>query len=234
MADNFFTEPVEEPVIEKITLGDEEFTQDELQRLVGLGKIGDEAEKKYHTKLDRVWPQFQTVINEKKDLEEKLKQELEIKARVEAQTKQPERQDPNRQLSQEEIRVEALKQAEGLGIGPQAIRQTVMEVIQGQQLLNDINNVIDTNVGEGLPDTTADDIIKHMQESGIRNPQKAYQDMFEKEWLNSQADKINQIKSKGMPTISSSTAGAKQPAPVKITTANLEQLVAESLAAGGN
>jgi hypothetical protein len=234
MTDNFFEPEVNEQEVEKIRLGEDEYTQEELSRLVGLGKIGDEAEKKYHTKIDRIWPQFQTVINEKKGLEDRLKQEDEIKARIAEQTKTPEREDPNRQLSETEIKDMALKQAEALGIGPQAIRNTVMELMQGQQLLTDINQVIDTNTGEGLPETTPEDIIKHMQDSGIRNPQKAYQDMFEKEWLASQAAKINSIKSNGMPTISSSTAGAKTPAPVKITSANLEQLVAESLAAGGN
>lgn len=233
MADEFFNEPNEQEV-EKIRLGDEEFSQEELSRLVGLGKIGDEAEKKYHTKLDRVWPQFQTVINEKKALEDRLKQEDEIKARVAEQTKTPEREDPNRKLSEVEIKEMALKQAEALGIGPQAIRNTVMELLQGQQLLSDINNVIDSNTSEGLPDATPEDIIKHMQESGIRNPQKAYQDMFEKEWLESQTEKLAKIKSNGMPTISSSSAGSKQPPAVKITTANLEQMVMDSLAGAAN
>ena len=233
MADEFFNEPNEQEV-EKIRLGDDEYTQEELSRLVGLGKIGDEAEKKYHTKLDRVWPQFQTVINEKKVLEDKLKQEEEIKTRIAEQTKTPERTDPNKQLTEAEVKEMALKQAEALGIGPQAIRNTVMELMQGQQLLQDINGVIDTNTEEGLPETTPEDIIKHMQESGIRNPQKAYQDMFEKEWLAKQTEKLAEIKSKGMPTISQSTAGAKQPAPVKITTANLEQMVMDSLAGAAN
>lgn len=230
MADNNFFEPeqVEEQEVEKIRLGDKEYTQDELQKLVGLGEMGVEAEKKYKIKLDKVWPNMQQVINEKKALEDQIRQEQEIKDRVAQQTQQPQQQQ-NQPLTPEQIKAEALKQAEQLGIGPQAIRQTVMDIIQGQQLLGDINNVIDNMTEEGLPETTTDDIIKHMQETGIRNPDRAYKDMFEKEWIANQAAKLNQIKSNGMPTISQSSAGAKQPAPVKITRDNLESLVSEAL-----
>lgn len=230
--DNFFESGQEgqdeSQEVEKIRLGDKEYSQDELTKLVGLGEMGLEAEQKYKIKLDKVYPNMQRVINEKVQLEQRLKQEDEIKARVQAQTQQPS-QTANAQPTQDQIRAEALKQAEMLGIGPDAIRRTVMEVVQGQQLLGDISNVIDTMTGEGLPDTTTDEIIQHMQETGIRNPEKAYKDMFEKEWMANQAEKINSIKSKGMPTLSQSSAGAKVPASVKITTANLEQMVSESL-----
>jgi hypothetical protein len=232
MSDDFFNDAaktadtqVDEP--QKIKLGDEEFSQDELQKLVGLGKIGLEAEQKYKTRIDRVWPQFQSIVNEKRELEEKLKaKEAPVREEVKA---------PNQTFTPEQIKAEALRQAEELGIGPQAMRKTVMEVIQGQNLINDISNVIDNMTGEGLPSTTTEDILNHMQETGIRNPEKAYKDMFEKEWLESQSEKIQSIKHKGMPSVTSSSAGSKQPAPLNMRGMKedlLAKMVGEAIAEG--
>src|SRR5258707_5967074 len=109
MADKFFepnTETPESQEVEKINLGGEEYTQEELTKLVGLGKIGLEAEQKYKTRLDRVWPEFQQVINEKKVLEDKVRVDEEARKiaaeeaaeRTNGQTNQP------RQLTTEQMR----------------------------------------------------------------------------------------------------------------------------------
>jgi len=250
--DNFFgaEQPVEEVVetpVEKIKLGDKEYSQDQLQKLVGLGEIGLEAETKYKTRIDRVWPQFQSIVNEKKALEEKLQgyeaekatnHQKELEERIKAmegrstQTTTPATEQPKTELPRftpEQIKEAALKQAEDLGIGPQAMRKTVLEVIQGQQLLSEVGQVIDDMTAEGLPSATVEDILNQMQQNGFNVPEKAYKDMFEKEYLEDQTKKLAEIKSKGLPTIESSAAGGKVPTPVKITTANLEQLVKESL-----
>lgn len=229
MADNFFNQEPElqEQEVEKIKLGDDEYTQDELTKLVGLGKIGLEAEAKYHTRIDRVWPQFQQTIGEKKQLQEQLAQ-----AQAERQVQQQQPQAPSNQpMTEVQMRDQAIKAAEDLGIGPKSIQKTVMDIIQGQQLLGDINSTIDDMTADGLPSTTTEEIIAHMQQTGIRNPQKAYKDMFEKEWVESQTTKLEQIRTKGLPTISGSTAGSKQPAPVKITSANFDELFAAAISA---
>ena len=44
--------------IEKVKIGEQEYTQEELDRYVKLGKLAQEAEDKYNTKLDRVWPEY--------------------------------------------------------------------------------------------------------------------------------------------------------------------------------
>ena len=80
MADDFYkdeevTEEVEnkeEP--ETIKVGDKEYTQDELQKIVGLGEIGLEAEEKYKTKIDRVWPEYTKGQQRLQDLERKVEE----------------------------------------------------------------------------------------------------------------------------------------------------------------
>lgn len=228
MPDDFFQDGTGvEPVVEKIKLGDEEYSQDELQKLVGLGKIGLEAEEKYKTPIGKVWPKYQQVINENKEL-----RDAEVKRQSDEESRKTQQEiaaNPNRQLTPDEMKKEALRQAEELGIGPDSIRNTVMQVIQGQQLLQDINGVISSMKADGLPDTNVDDVIQHMQETGIRNPEKAYKDMFEKEWIADQTRKLQSIKSPGLSTITSSTAGSKQPKDLKITNENFDKLFAAAM-----
>lgn len=231
MANNdFYTAPVDDPVVpvvdpvdEKIKVGDKEYSQADLQRLVGLGEIGAEAESKYKTRIDRVWPQFQSVINEKRTLEEKAVASESAKAELERrvqelesrqtqnQNQQPQYQAP--QLTPDQIKAEAIKQAKELGI-PMSddVRRITMEVMQGQQLINDVGNVIDSMTEDGLPNATVEDILSHMQSSGIRNPEKAYKDMFEKEYYDNQLAKLQQVKrAPGLPSVSQSQAGSKLP-----------------------
>lgn len=256
--DDFFNnnEPTTETVqqeVEKIKLGEKEYTQDELKQLVGLGEIGREAEQKYKTRIDRVWPQFQSVINEKKALEEKLskieserqtqhQKELEERLKQVQNTQQTtqtqqangQQQQTVPQLTAEQVREIALKQAEDLGIGPQSIRKIINETLQGQQLINDITATIDSAQEEGWIKTnepvTVEDVLAHMQETGIRNPLKALRDMREDAYIEVQAEKRASIKKpSGLPTVSSSTAGSKQPAPVRITNDNLEQMLNDAI-----
>ncbi len=104
-----------------------------------------------------------------------------------------------------------------------------MEVVQGQKLLEDIGSTIDDMTADGLPSTTTEDLIQHMQETGIRNPVKAYKDMFEKEWIQNQSAKLSSIKQTGMATIASSGAGSKNPIQMKVTEANFADLFKAAL-----
>src|SRR3990167_8257183 len=115
MAD-FFDKPeekveevkTEEAEPEKFKVGEEEFTQEELNKLVGLGKIGAEAEEKYNVKIDKVWPNLQQTINEKKTLE----QEIENLKQAKVATKVEE----GVQLSEDEVANQARQEAKKLGL----------------------------------------------------------------------------------------------------------------------
>ena len=228
MADDFFDgqKPENAEVVEKIKVGEDEYTQDELQSLVGLGKIGREAEEKFKTKIDRVWPNYQKVINEKQEAEVKIK-ELEDKLAVQ----QLPEQRPNGELTQEQVRAEAQKQARELGIPLQEdVIKTVIETIEGQELIKKIDTLTKEMVDEGLPEENINTVLEHMKATGMRDPFKAYKDMHEQEWLDYQLKKLQEIKTKPLPTLSASTAGGKMPVSVKATTENLEKLVSEKIA----
>lgn len=213
---NFFDEPTE-PVVEptetveevtKIKLGEDEYTQEELQRLVGLGKIGDEAEQKYKIKIEGVWPNLQRTINEKKDLERQIE---ELKTKPQTSTVQQESA-----ILTEDLKRKALEQAEALGIGPRAMegvmRQVVRDEIAARDLINDVSSVISSAESDGKPTTTVDRILQHMQETGIKNPDKAYKDLFETELDKWKEAKLSTLRPSSMTTTQQSTAGGKYPA----------------------
>ena len=63
MADEFFEDKKMEPQVpeevtpEVIKLGEKEYSQEELSKLVGLGEQAVELETKWDTKLDRLMPE---------------------------------------------------------------------------------------------------------------------------------------------------------------------------------
>lgn len=230
MADKFFTEPEEEIQEENntIKLGDKEYSQEDLSRLVGLGEIAAEAEEKYKTKIDRVWPEYTKATQAKSDLERKV-QDLEAKLNQPTQTQT---QDVT-QLTEEQKQL-VRRQMSDLGFSDEHYRQVVREELAAKELLSDIDYLIADAKSNGQPTTTPQDLLQHMQETGIKNPAKAYKDMYEDELDKLKEQKLASIKPSGMVTTSASTAGSKQPQPVKATRANLQQLVQEALNNAGN
>src|SRR3990167_4098217 len=55
-----------------ISVGDQSYSQEELNKLVGLGRIGLEAEEKFSTSLDKVWPEYTKKSQRVKELEGQL------------------------------------------------------------------------------------------------------------------------------------------------------------------
>jgi hypothetical protein len=226
MADNknFFEEPQEEIQEEPQTfkLGDKEYSQDDLSRLVGLGEIASEAEEKYKTKIDRVWPEYTKATQKMSDYERKI-------AELEAKVTQPTQQQPSNMELTAEQKALARKQIEDLGFGQDNFRAIVREELAAKELLSDIDSLMFDAKENGQPVTTQRELLQHMSETGIKNPAKAYKDMFETELDAIKEKKIAEIRPQGMTTTHGSQAGGKQPAPVKVTRANLNDLVASAL-----
>lgn len=221
---NFFKEEPVEQIEETFKLGEKEYSQEELQRLVGLGELATEIETKQNTKLDRVFPEY-TKATQKLSEYEKRVQELEAKANQPIQPVQP-IQSAELTAEQREI---ARKQIEDLGFGQNAFRQIVREELAAKELLGDIDGLLESAQADGKPSTTSQELLQHMAETGIKNPAKAYKDMFEDELDALKEKKLAEIKPQGMVTTNGSQAGSKQPTPVKITKANLQSLVHSAL-----
>ena len=85
-------------------------------------------------------------------------------------------------------------------------------------MLRVAEGVVKQATSDGKPTTTVDALLEHMEDTGIKIPEKAYKDMYESELDTWKADKVKTIKPQGLKTQETSTAGSKQPEPVKIDT----------------
>lgn len=228
MANNDFfqdDEVKEEKQDDKIKLGNDEYTQEELSKLVGIGKVGLEAQEKYKTDITKVWPEYTKKSQKLAEYEEKLKE-------YEEKDKQAltEKVNQGEQLSPEEIRKQALAQADDLGLIHKGnITQFVNQVLSAKDLIHETEQIVDEARKDGKPETTVDDLLRHMDETGIKSPSKAYKDMYEDELDKWKEQQMGKIKQPGFVTESSSTAGAKQPELRRPTNDNLREMLSSVL-----
>lgn len=225
MADDFFEDKQEEAKVdapEKIKVGEKEYSQEDLNRIVELGEIANEVETKQNTKIGKLYPAFTQATQKLSELEKKLADSEAAKVEKKVET--------GEQLSPEELKAQALKQAKELGlVTADDFNQYYLQRRDAERLIEDTESIISGAKEDGKPETTTDELLKYMQESGIKNPEKAYKLMFENEldeWKSKQTDKL---KRPGLVTEGSSAAGGKEPAPIKVTKDNIAQLLQQAL-----
>ncbi len=224
--DDFFKEEnVEDNEVQTIKLGDKEYSQDDLSRLVGLGEIASEAEEKYKTKIDRVWPEYTKATQKNSDLQRQL-DEANARINQPVQPQAPANQSMELTAEQKDL---ARKQLAELGFSQDSYRQIVREELAAKELLEGIDSLLADATENGQPQTTSQELLQYMVETGIKNPLKAYKDMFEEELDVLKEKKLSEIKPSGMLSTTGGQAGSKTPPTVKITKANLRDLVAAQM-----
>jgi len=228
MSDFFKKEEVEEKVEapEKIKINEKEYTQDELNELVSLGEIGKEAEKKFNTKLDRVWQDYGKTKNQVKDLESQL-EELKTKP-----------QEPAQQDLTPEAISQAREAAKKIGIITedrfddyldQRFRTRYMQERAAERLLEKCDDLEGKYNGkDGRPAFNKEDILNHMANTGIKDPELAYKTKFENEIDSWKEKQFGSMRKPGIVTQTEST-GMKLPDVKKITDANLRSALEEEL-----
>lgn len=223
--DTFFQEEQKaQEEIAKIKLGEAEYEPKELEAYIEKGKKVDEYTKKYNTDFDKAWSSYGKTTQENKQ----LKEELET-LRQSAQSHQ---QTQTGELTDEQIQ-QAREQAKKIGILTQGdLDSWYTSRRAAEKLLEDCNGKqSEINGEDGRPKFVTEEILTHMQETGIKSPIKAYKDKFETEldaWKQSQ---LNQEKGMILPTLSTTTN--KRPAQVRVTKDNIGDLIREQLSQGG-
>ena len=213
--------------LEKIKIGEKEYTQEELSELVGLGELTKEVETKYNTKLDKVWPEYTKTTQELKVLKEEKEKWEEERAKGKVLT--------GEQLSEEEIAKQAREQAKRIGIAlsdevEEKVTRKVMEVLEARDLLNTCkDHEEEINGKDGRPVFKTQEILAYMDETGIKNPEKAYKDKYEEELTRWKEEEFKKVKSRGLVTEERGGGGAKEPKPLKVDKTNFEELVREAL-----
>ncbi len=206
----------EEP--EMVKVGDKEYSQEDLGNLVGLGQQFQEIEKKQGQPVDDIiksWGDRGNRIGElKTQVSELEKQEITKK------------EEAGQQLSPEELQKKVIAEAETMGLIHKGnIDKYIDARNEAGQILANVNSVVDQAKKDGKPETDAEALVKHMQETGIKQPEKAYKDLFETEldaWKEKQLKKIDKPK---LATEDTSGAGSKEPAPQKVNKGNLDDLL---------
>lgn len=227
---NSTQEPIPNTVDEtpKIKAGGNEYSQEELDKLVGLGKIASEAEVKYSTKIDKVWPEYTKSQQELKELR-KVKEEYE---KVQAEkAKLPE--------NEEQAIKEAKEAAKRLGILTDDDFEAKLETTFGkyyqqeraaERLLEAATKLEKEISGDdGRPAFNTQEVLEYMRDNmgGQGNLETAYKLMHEDKLESWKEQQLSKSKKPGMTTTTVSGGGTKEPPKVKVTEENLDQLVAE-------
>lgn len=200
----------EETSADKVKIGEKEYAQEDLSRLVGLGEMATELEAKWNTKVDRLYPEFTKATQEREEYKKKVEQ-------YEA-SKTQEKVEKGEELSPEELQKRALAEAERLGlVHKDNVYQFMDAYLQARDMKADAEALIVEAAESGKPKTSVDELFNYMNETGIKNIELAYKSKYEKEldtWKQSQLEKL---KNGDMRTMDASSAGSKQPEPQKLT-----------------
>jgi len=228
MADNFFQEPEQQPEApEPIKLGDKTYSQEELNHLVELGSRAGEIEKT-HGPLDKVVSEFGRRAEEVG----KYRKEIdELKKKYEAPQPQ------SGELTEEQRLMARVQLEKLIGGKPLTAEELNTQLDQwyttrrsAEKLLEKCDDYQKEISGEdGRPKFVTEQILNHMQETGIRDPLKAYKDKFEPELEKWKSGELNKSKATGFVTQEPTGLTPKQPRDVKVTKENLSQLVSEAI-----
>lgn len=236
-SNNFFdnkpvdTTATENIEVEKIAVGDESFTKEELAELVRDGRFKRDVETKHNTKLDRLMPEYTKATQKLSDYE---RRDQDAATRREQERQAELAKKPIDQLSQEEIKSRALAEADQLGlVSKQNVMTFIHDYMEGAKLIDTVNSVIEDQKTAGNPETTPADLIEYMQKNDFRNPERAYEEMFKVD-TKKQAktrevqEKLNSIKKQPFITNNNrSTAGAKSPAETRLNKDNFGAALSE-------
>lgn len=214
-----------------ITIGDKQYTQAELNELVGLGSIAREVEQKYNTKIDRVYPEYTKSTQELK----RLKEELEQFKNQKPQTQNIEELDETQKLQAKKaakaLDILTKEDISELGLMTKSdVEAFINDYRAGEKLLEQSRGLEGKYDGkDGRPAFKTEDILEYMRETGIKEPELAYKVKYEEQINSWKERKTQEARKQGLVTETASSAGNKSPQPVKVTRDNLDKLVAEAL-----
>ena len=210
-------ETPQEQEITRIKVGEQEYTQDELNELVGLGSRAREVGSA-HGGFDK----FVSEYGRKSERIGELKKQLDEKAK-------PVEGDPEDQIEQAKLA------AKRLGIVLKEDLESYSENYYtnrraGEKLLESCSSLESEIDGtDGRPKFETQKVLDFMNiNAGYTDPKRAYEAMNLDVISDWKAERINKSRSKGITTITN-TSGQKMPSEVKVTKDNLQSLISEAM-----
>lgn len=219
----------QDDALSKIKLGEKEYTEDELSKLVGLGELAVELETKWNTPLNKVVPEFTKKSQRLAELEPEF-EKLKLTAEQAKKQEEEAAKAASKGVTPEEM--EKARKAIFDILGYEPMNKSEFDTLyaqrrQGEEILQGVESVLKDAQAKGKPSTDVETVLKHMQETGIKSPEKAYKDLFEDELEKWKDEQLKKAKPTGYTTQPSSSAGSKQPTPVRATRDNLRSILGE-------
>jgi len=221
---DFYNKPTEETTddteetVEKTKVGDKEYTQDELNVLVGLGEFAQKVQTEQNRPLDRIYPEY---IKTTQRLTELEKENDSLKS-VKTNTKIEEGVDLTPAEKKEQIRKELREYGAVLS---EDVDSYIDRRLGARDTLATTKGVIaDAKEKYGI-NTNEDELLNFMGAEGIRSPETAFKLKYEDQIDERKEKQIEKAKKPGMATESTSTAGSKAPQAVRPTYDNADALM---------
>lgn len=215
---------------QKIKLGETEYTQDELNEMVGFAKNVREQEAKYNTKFDKVWPEYSRSQTELK----RLKDELDEARKPRVEVPQDQQAEIERaRTAAKQLGILTKDDLKELGIVTKNEFDQYYKVQRAtEKLLEKADDLEkELNGSDGRPAFKRGEILQFMNDTGIQDMNIAYKIKYESELDTWKDSKLAGAKKLGMSTIESGAKGgvSKEPPQVRITKDNLNQMMQEAL-----
>ena len=225
----------ENEVVSNYKFGEEEYTQEQLEELVNFGKLAKEAEERYDTKIDRVYPEFTKKSQLIKEYEQKI-QDYESKFKeFETKNTQPAYNDDEQvRLAKEAAKKIGLltkEDIEELGlITKDRFNQEYNQVRQAEKLLDGMNKYSKELDGtDGRPKFDIDEILEYMNETGIQDYKVAYKVKYDDQLSEWKTRELQKSRKSGLYTEESQTFADKAPRETKTTRNNLSDSIRQAL-----
>lgn len=225
---NFFDDTADKqevPVVpEKVKVGEDEYTLEELQSLVSMGKMGKEVEERYNTKLDRVYPAFTKTTQELKELKEKLEQQAVPPTPVDV-----DEEVAIKQAREAAKRVGLVTSDDIADLVKKELPNYYKQQRESEKILDEVNKLEGKiNGSDGRPAFKAVDMLEFMRDSGISNAETAYKVRYEKELDGWKEKQLSRAKKGDLFTNDRATTPS-QPTEPRPNKDNLEQMIKEAL-----
>lgn len=218
--------------VQTFNIGGIEYTAEQLEKYISLGKIGEEAETRFNTKLDKVWPEYTKTSQELKATKERLDE-------LEALAEQQQQETPITDINQEQAIREAKQAAKKIGLVTDddfeellsnAFRKYYIQERESERIYNEAVEMSNKyNGSDGRPAFDVQDMLEYMVENNIADSGIAYKIRYEKELDAWKEQQLSKSKKSGMVTEEGSSAGFKTAPDIKPNKDNLGQLISESL-----
>jgi len=226
-----------------IVVGDKKYSQEELNRMVGLGEKYQGFQEKYDTDPDKAWSAYGKVTQENKDLRAKAEEAEELRKQIAILKNNPNNTNASGELTAE-AKAQAKKAARDLDI---LTKDDIDDILKerGYVKKDDIDNAFTSRrimsefeeLGkkydgkDGRPKFDQDEMVAYMERTRITDPNIAYKTKYAEELATFNAEEIVRRK---YPQLVTTKAGAddKNPKPTPVTKENLQQRLLEKLNPG--